>query len=214
MIKVSSNNSKIRGGLILSIIGRLISFSLGIWIVEIIPELSLLGEFMVILRGILLTGGIVTFVGAAVVFFKIKIGKIIIWIGGAIFYDRVLAPSMSAISPDQVGKLMGAIGKRFTPLVWGLISIIGITGLIRSYLKGTMNISFLLDTSSGNILLLKAILVCTMLAFGLLITKAGLQLPKSPSPEYALKIQKRIKLLSERNIVVGIIVILFAVARL
>ena len=140
--------------------------------------------------------------------------SVIVWIGGAIFSDRILLPSMSAISPDQAGKLMGGILKRFTPLVWGLISIIGFTGLIRSYLKGSVNISFLLDTSSGNILLLKVALVCTMLAFGLLITRAGLKLSKSPSPEYALKVRKRIKFLSETNIVVGIIVILLAVARL
>lgn len=102
MTKVSSNNSKIIGGLILSIIGGLISFSLGIWIVEIIPELSLLGEFMVILQGILLTGGIITFVGAAVVFFKIKIGKIIIWIGGILGgINYLIIMGASIIIPDM-----------------------------------------------------------------------------------------------------------------
>lgn len=102
MIKVSSNNSKIIGGLILSIIGGLISFSLGIWIVEIIPELSLLGGFMVILQGILLTGGIITFVGAAVVFFKIKIGKIIIWIGGILGgINYLIIMGASIIIPDM-----------------------------------------------------------------------------------------------------------------
>jgi len=102
VIKVSSNNSKIIGGLILSIIGGLISFSLGIWIVEIIPELSLLGGFMVILQGILLTVGIITFVGAAVVFFKIKIGKIIIWIGGILGgINYLIIMGASIIIPDM-----------------------------------------------------------------------------------------------------------------
>ena len=139
---------------------------------------------------------------------------IMVWIGGAIFLDRILQPSMSSIPPDQAGKLMAGILKRFTPLAGSSFAIIGITGIIRSYLKGSVNIAFLLESSSGNLLLLKAALVCVMLVFGLVLARTGKKLEKRPSPEDARKIQKRIKLLSETNIGVGIIVVLLAVARL
>lgn len=83
MIKVSSNNSRIIGGLILSIIGGLLSILLGFLIPDVFSGISSqMGESIIILQGITIAGGIITLIGAMVVLSIPKMGGIIILIGG------------------------------------------------------------------------------------------------------------------------------------
>lgn len=66
-------------------------------------------------------------------------------------------------------------------------------------------------TYFGSILLYKMILYVVMFGIGIVITSMGMKLSKDPTPEFAAKAQKRIKLLSEINIALGIFVIFLAV---
>lgn len=136
---------------------------------------------------------------------------VIFWIGGAIFFDMILQPSLKSISPDQLGKLNQAVVKRFMPLVWGAIIIIAATGLLQANYIGVLSSNVLFGTGYGNVLLVKMVIFLVMLMIGLVITRVGIRLSRGATPEYAMRAQKQIKILSEANIVLGIIVVLLAV---
>ncbi|MFQ5950926.1 MAG: hypothetical protein ACE5KH_02440, partial [Candidatus Geothermarchaeales archaeon] len=52
---------------------------------------------------------------------------VITWVGGSIFADRILAPSLTSVPPNHAGKLFQAVSKRFTPLAWVAVGLIATT---------------------------------------------------------------------------------------
>ncbi|MDJ0269616.1 MAG: CopD family protein [Aigarchaeota archaeon] len=76
---------------------------------------------------------------------------------------------------------------------------------------GALTLSVLLTITYGLILLAKMSIFLIMVVIGLAITKMSLKLAKGASPEYAQKAQKNIKVMSEINIILGVIVILLVV---
>lgn len=135
----------------------------------------------------------------------------VVWIGGMIFMEAVFFPSLGAIDPQQAGKALSVAAKRFTMIAWSCILILIITGLLKT------PSGWLFDTSSaiGIRLFAKHLLVIVSVIIGLVITfvvapklisgspKAG----EPPSSEF-LKNQKRVKVLSGTNLVIGVIIIL------
>ncbi|MDJ0270629.1 MAG: CopD family protein [Aigarchaeota archaeon] len=75
-----------------------------------------------------------------------------------------------------------------------------------------LTLGTILGTTYGLVLLAKMFIFLIMVTIGLILTRIGLKLAKGASPEYAQKAQKNIKVLSEINIVLGVVVILLAVA--
>ncbi len=149
--------------------------------------------------------------------------SIIIWIGGAIFYDRILQTSLKTIAPDQAGKLVQDIMKRFIPLVWVSLIAVAATGLLRAGARGVLTSNALASTSYGNLLLAKMSLFLVIIVIGVVITRTGLKLfklappasqgvPLGPPPAFVIKAQQRIKMLSEINIGLGVVAVLLAVA--
>jgi len=136
------------------------------------------------------------------------------WIGGVIYADLVLMPSLSAIDGPQQAKLMGVVGKRFTILAWLSVIILLVTGL----LKTASGMLFDFSTGFGTILAVKHIVFLAMIVVGLLITfsvvpKLNKLAPapgEKPSDDF-LKTQKMLITLSLMNMIFGIIV-LFCVA--
>lgn len=136
------------------------------------------------------------------------------WIGGMIYVNFVLFPSMAALTPPERGKLVPGISKRFSILAWASVVVLLITGLIKTPTQ------FLLNTSShfGLWLTIKHILILLMIIFGLVITlklvpklrsiapKAGEQ----PSKEF-VNTQSMLSKLSITNMILGILV-LFSVS--
>jgi len=133
-----------------------------------------------------------------------------LWIGGAFFIDFILNPSSRVLPPDQIGKLIQAVVRRFTPVAWTSIFLIAITGILRANTFGMLDIGILTETTYGNYLLAKMFIFLIMIIMGLIITTIGRKIPKIGTPEYSQKAMKQIKRLSEINIILGFIVILLA----
>ena len=137
----------------------------------------------------------------------------VVWIGGMFFMDLILMPSIAKIDPGESGKLMGMIAKKFTITAWSTIIILIITGILKT--PGDMYF----DTSSewGIFLLIKHILFIVSIIVGLVITlvfvpglKANTPKPgEMPSAEF-ISYSKKIENLSKTNLVLGILILVFA----
>ena len=135
----------------------------------------------------------------------------VVWIGGLIYINLVLMPSLTAIDPPQRGKLSGAVAKRFTILAWCAVIILLITG----YLKTPSGMLFNISNTSAVALTIKHILVLVMIAIGLLVTfvtapkmKSLAPEPGEPPPPEFLKAQKQLSTLALTNMILGILVLL------
>ena len=132
------------------------------------------------------------------------------WIGGMTFMHFVLQPALSSISPQEGGKLMGVIAKRFTIMAWTSTLVLLVTGL----LKTPTGLLFDTSTGYGTILLLKHIAFAAMFVIGLVITfgvapKLRAFAPREgerPAPEF-IAAQKRLSMLSGTNMILGILVL-------
>jgi putative copper export protein len=133
------------------------------------------------------------------------------WIGGMIYINLVLNPSLAAIDPPQRGKLVGAAAKRFVFYANGSVLILLITGLMMT----PSGLLFNFSTTYGLVLTLKHFLVLSMILIGLVITifispKLGSLAPESggrPSPNF-LRTQALLSRLAFINMVLGILVLL------
>ena len=133
------------------------------------------------------------------------------WVGGMIYANLILMPSMTAIDPPQRGRLMGAIVKRFTVLSWSSVIILLITG----YIMIPEGMLFNFSISYGVWLNIKILIVLLMIIIGLYITliispKITASAPKSdekPSSDF-LRAQKQIPVLALTNMILGILALL------
>lgn len=135
----------------------------------------------------------------------------VIWIGGMIFMNLVLMPSLSSIDPNERGKLFAQIAKRFTIVAWGSTLLLLITG----FFKTPSGMLFNFSTDYGMMITVKHILFLVMIIFGSIITfveapKIKKYAPKSgekPAQEF-VNAQGKIKLLSASNMILGIIILI------
>ena len=136
------------------------------------------------------------------------------WIGGMIYFNLILMPSLTAIDPPQRGRLLGAVAKRFTFLSWGSIIILVITGLL-------ITPSYMLLTFSGVYgisLTLKHLVILLMIIIGLVITfSLGPKMhslspsPGEPPSSGFLKVQNQLSVLVRINTILGVLVLLLSV---
>ena len=133
------------------------------------------------------------------------------WIGGMIYTNLVLMPSLAAIDPLQKGKLLNALIKRFTILAWGSIIVLLVTG----FLDTPSGMLFNISTFYGKVLALKHALVLIMVVIGVCITfvlgpkmKALAPKPGEKPPSELLKLQKQLSMLGLINMVLGVLVLL------
>jgi uncharacterized membrane protein len=136
-----------------------------------------------------------------------------VWIGGAFFIHFVMQPSLKQIDPQQSGKLMGIISKRFSITAWICILLLIITG----YLKTPHAMLFNFTTDFGVYLAIKHLLIIIVVVSGLAIglyvvpnlrknaPKAG----DTPSAEF-VKYQKNLSNLATFNLILGILIVVFA----
>jgi len=136
-----------------------------------------------------------------------------VWIGGMLFMKLVLMPALQAIDPAQRGRLMGAVAKRFTMVVWASVAVLLVTG----YLKTPGELLLSAEAGYGMTLLVKHAMIAVMIVVGLVITfvvapkmKALAPAAGSPPPPALLAAQKRLDLLSAVNTVLGIGVLISA----
>jgi len=134
-----------------------------------------------------------------------------IWVGGMLYINFVLTPSLVAIDSPQRGKLIGAVSKRFSMFAWGCIIILLMTGLLLT------PSGMLFDTTStwGIMLFIKIILFLIMIIIGTIISfvkapkmeKLAPKPDEKPAPEF-FKIQKQISLLAHINMILGVLILL------
>ena len=136
------------------------------------------------------------------------------WMGGGVYINLVLMPSLTAIDPPARGKLMAAASKRFTIIAWSSIIVLLVTG----YMKTPTGMLFNTTESYGMTLTVKHVLFLSMMVLASLIMfvvvpKMNALAPKpgeKPSPEF-LKAQKQLPMLSVTTIILGIVVLLCVV---
>ncbi len=152
---------------------------------------------------------------------------VVFWVGGTFVNMLVLIPSLQAISPAERGKMMGAFLKRFAPLAWGAIALVGVTGLVLTNNMIGFSGLFSLSTRYGNIMLTKTILVGVMILngayLGMVLGKRIVSFapppgapkpagageggrPPGPPPEL-VKLQKRMTTLSWVQVGLAVIVL-------
>lgn len=129
------------------------------------------------------------------------------WIGGMIYINVVLMPTLPALGPESRGTLMQAAAKRFAMVSWSSVVVLLLTGLQ----KTPTGMLFDLSTSYGITLTIKHILVLIMIGGGLFIT--FVIVPRmtalAPKPQEKptvgfFKTQKQLQILAVTNMLLGI----------
>jgi uncharacterized membrane protein len=136
-----------------------------------------------------------------------------VWIGGAFFIHFVLQPSLNQIDTQQSGKLMGIISKRFSITAWICLVLLIITG----YLKTPHALLFNITTDVGLYLAIKHLLIILVVVSGLVIglyvvpnlRKSAPTTGEVPSATF-IQYQKKLSNLATFNLVLGILIVVFA----
>ncbi|MEE8357627.1 MAG: DUF4149 domain-containing protein [Anaerolineales bacterium] len=135
------------------------------------------------------------------------------WIGGMLYINIVLMPSVSAIDPAQRGQFLGATTKRFAFLASGSIVVLVITGIMRT----PSQLMFNLSTIYGIALTLKHLVISVMIVIGLVISfwlgpkvKSLTPAPGEQPQAGFLKIQSQISTFARINMVLGVLVLFLA----
>jgi putative copper resistance protein D len=136
---------------------------------------------------------------------------VVTWIGGMIFVNLSLVPSISNMAPEQQGAVMGRVTKRFSIISMICILVLLITG----FLKVPEGMLFAPASHYGLILLIKHILVLIAIIIGLYISfgvapKIRKLAPKpgeAPSAEM-ISAQKTLGALAFTNMIVGVLIII------
>lgn len=135
------------------------------------------------------------------------------WIGGMTTNLLVLLPSIrEALEPAVLGKLMGAVMKRFRILTYISIVVLIVTGAVMT----KFNASYMGLALFGNlwsiVALIKHIVIVVMIiiaiyAFEGLARKVSKLAMKGPSPDLA-RLQKKQIMLASIGFILGVIVLL------
>ena len=136
---------------------------------------------------------------------------VVTWIGGMIFVNLSLMPSIADMPPEQRGAVMGRVTKRFSIISMICILVLLITG----FLKVPEGMLFAPASHYGLVLLIKHILVLIIIILGLYISfglspKIRKLAPKpgeAPSPEF-ISAQKTLGTLAFTNMIIGILIII------
>jgi uncharacterized membrane protein len=136
-----------------------------------------------------------------------------VWIGGMIYIHFVLQPALKSIDPQQSGKLQSLIAKRFSIAGWSSVIVLLVTG----YLKTPDGMLFDASSDLGLTLFLKHVFVIIMIIVGLVIVfyvvpnlqKSAPKPGEKPNMDF-IGSQKKLKMLGNMNLVLGLLVLVSA----
>ena len=140
-----------------------------------------------------------------------------IWVGGSLFIGVVFAPILKkmSLSVEERLHLMIKVGRRFNKIaVPALITLI-VTGMYQAHLV-LQKSEILYDTSYGNVLIIKMILVAGLIAtyaIHVRIIRKDIedQIAANQIPEAQLqKLRKKIIILGEITVVLSVIILYLA----
>jgi uncharacterized membrane protein (DUF485 family) len=91
------------------------------------------------------------------------LGAVVVWFGGALWHNVVLAPAIQRY-PDAKPAFTEQ-AKRFRPVVFASIAVVFLTGLYQSHALLGVNARQYLTTPLGNAILLKSVVICVLAVF-------------------------------------------------
>ena len=140
-----------------------------------------------------------------------------IWVGGSLFIGAVFAPILKkmSMSVEERLQLMIKVGRRFNKIAVPALVILIVTGMYQAHLV-LQKSDMLFDTSYGNVLIIKIILVAALIAtyaVHVRIIRKDIedQITANQIPEAQLqKLRKKIIILGEITVVLSVIILFLA----
>jgi len=100
----------------------------------------------------------------------VHVGAASVWIGGAIFSELVLNPTLRSFPVFQAARLSTDAARTFTRTVWVSFFLIFSTGIIMLYWRNWLTLSYLAYDATGQLMLAGLILSALAIANGAVIT--------------------------------------------
>jgi len=140
-----------------------------------------------------------------------------IWVGGSLFIGVVFAPILKKMSMpiEERLQLMIKVGRRFNKLAVPALIILMITGMYQAHLI-LQKSDLLLESSYGNILVIKIILVIALIAtfaIHVRVIRKDVEekiMSKQISDDQLQVLRKKIIILGEITVVLSIIILFLA----
>ena len=147
----------------------------------------------------------------------IHITSAAIWVGGSLFIGVVFAPILKkmSMSVEERLQLMIKVGRRFNKIAVPALVILIVTGMYQAHLV-LQKSDLLFDTSYGNVLIIKIVLVAALIAtyaVHVRIIRKDIedQITANQIPEAQLqKLRKKIIILGEITVVLSVIILFLA----
>lgn len=138
-------------------------------------------------------------------------------IGGSFSLNFIVTKKLGILPPSDAGKLNQVVGKTFGQLAWIMSGLLILTGVARMIGLQLFSSQVLLETTYGNILLVKLVLFAIIIVNMVLLASTGMKLEKlgadGPPPADQLKAgQMRIKTLGMTNLILSSIIVALAVS--
>lgn len=140
-----------------------------------------------------------------------------IWVGGSLFIGVVFAPILKKMSMpiEERLQLMIKVGRRFNKLAVPALIILMVTGIYQSHLI-LQKSDLLLESSYGNILVIKIILVVALIATFVIhvrVIRKDVEekiMSKQISDDQLQVLRKKIIILGEITVVLSVIILFLA----
>lgn len=140
-----------------------------------------------------------------------------IWVGGSLFIGVVFAPILKKMSMpiEERLQLMIKVGRRFNKLAVPALIILMVTGIYQSHLI-LQKSDLLLESSYGNILVIKIILVVALIAtfaIHVRVIRKDVEekiMSKQISDDQLQVLRKKIIILGEITVVLSVIILFLA----
>jgi len=123
------------------------------------------------------------------------------WVGGMIYTIFILTPAAKELEPEQQGKLMNGIIKKFSILAWTSIIVIFVTGIMK-IIPGIEAQYLPISIVAKIVLAISMVLIGIYISFVL-----GPRLEKTGPSAEGLIIKKKINHLATLNLILGVIII-------
>ena len=147
----------------------------------------------------------------------IHITSAAIWVGGSLFIGAVFAPILKkmSMSVEERLQLMIKVGRRFNKIAVPALVILIVTGMYQAHLV-LQKSDVLFDTSYGNVLIIKIVLVAALIAtyavhVRIIRKDVEDQIITNQISEHQLqKLRKKIIILGEITVVLSVIILFLA----
>lgn len=125
------------------------------------------------------------------------------WIGGAFFLEVALGRGLQMIPQAHRVTLANGIGRSFTFVAWVSLGVISLTGVLMTYLKQGLSVSFLFLTTPGLVLTVGMSLTVVAIFNGFVLSLVLAPRLLSKDQDTAVAASKNSMRLIETNTILG-----------